>query len=215
MTTRLNENPNITLFNHQHYMELPVVNSCLSEPYLVRLKQTFDKALSTHPRTWVIRFDLRIPQWMDAMDTAVISRFLASIKSQIEADQERKAREGIRVYPCTIRYAWAREQNLSLHWHYHVALFLNADAYRYLGDITANEGNTAARIKKAWASALGVDINQVNGLVEFVRDFLLDSNDPWLAARSLDECFKACSYLTKVVSKQYGNGTKNFSCSNI
>lgn len=215
MLKRLPDNTNIRLHTADSYMGLPVLNAKgpLSEPYLERISKTINRALEEHPRTLAIRFDLSMPVWMGIIYTDVISKFLASLEAQIEADLKRKTRNGTRVYPCTVRYIWAREQNSSHHWHYHCAIFLNKDAYFTRGDISAQEGNMAARIHKAWASALGVDVSAVRGLVQFCNEFHLDRNDPW---NELNICplFEACSYLAKVATKQFGDGTKNFSSSN-
>lgn len=213
MNKRHTDNPNIRIFNGNEYEGLPLLNLDMSENYLERIKITIEKAIEEHPRTLALRFDLRIPIWMGELDTALISRFLASLKAQIEADQKRRARIGKRSFPCTVRHIWAKEQNISHHWHYHVVIFLNEDAYYYLGDVDALEGNMAARINKAWASALGLDILQVDGLVEFIAEFHLDGNDPWVCSQ-IWPLFECASYLAKLVTKQYGNGRKNFSCSN-
>lgn len=171
------------------------------------------RAVLEHHRTYAIRCDLTVPMWMGELDTALISRFFASLNAQIQADLKRKVREGKRSYPCTLRYSWAKEQHLSQHWHYHIVIYLNKDAYHCLGDIGAANGNMAARIKRAWASALGVDLESVNGCVNFSGDFYLDVNDPWFDAQ-MWKFFEAISYLAKVATKNYGDGAKNFSCSN-
>jgi hypothetical protein len=217
MLKRLPVNTNIKLHTGNEYMGLTVLKTVgpLSEPYLERMYLTINKALEEHPRTLAIRFDLTFPEWMGFIHTDVISKFLASLEAQIEADLKRKAKSGIRVYPCTVRYIWAREQVSSHHWHYHCVIFLNKDAYFTLGDITAEEGNTAARIHKAWASALGTDFNAVRGLIQFCDngEYYLDRNDVWNEVE-LSRLFEACSYLAKVATKQFGDRTKNFSSSN-
>lgn len=71
----------------------------------------------------------------------------------------------------------------------------------------------AARINKAWARVLGIDMNAVRGLVEFCGEFHLDRNSPWFE-KDIWPLFEAISYLAKVVTKHFGDGTKNFSCSN-
>jgi hypothetical protein len=215
MLKRLPVNTNIRLHTDNEYMGLPVLKTVgpLSEPYLLRIQKTISRALDEHPRTFAIRFDLTVPLWMGTIDTALITRFLASLEAQIDAELKRRGKKDNRQYRCTLRYIWAREQHLSHHWHYHCVIFLNKDAYHTLGDITAEEGNMAARIKKAWASALGVDMNNVRGLVEFCAVYYLDRNDPW-NEMNLWPLFEACSYLAKVGTKQYGDRSKNFSSSN-
>ena len=214
MPKRLPENTNIKLHTGEEYMGLTVLTSQgpLSEPYLERMLVTINKAMEEHIRTLAIRFDLTFPEWMGVIHTDMISKFLASLCSQIEADLKSKAKKGTRVFPCTVRYIWAREQHGSHHWHYHCVIFLNRDAYFTLGDITAEEGNMAARIHKAWARTLGIDFDSVKGLVEFCGEYYLDRNYSWNVLE-VDRLFKACSYLAKVATKQFGDRTKNFSSS--
>lgn len=214
MKKRLPENTNIKLHTGEEYMGLTVLTSQgpLSEPYLERIRKTIFRAMEEHPRTFAIRFDLTVPLEMGDIDTAIISRFLASLRAQIEADLIGKARREKRIYPCRVRYIWAREQHSSHHWHYHCVIFLNKDTYSALGDVQAPKGNMAAKIHKAWASALGIDISEVRGLVQFCAVFILNRNYVWNEVK-LWPLFEACSYLAKVATKQFGDRTKNFSSS--
>jgi hypothetical protein len=216
MLKRLSDNTNIKLHTGEEYRGLTVLDNYgpLSQPYLERMYLTINRAMEEHTRTLAIRFDLTFPEWMGVIHTDLITRFLESLKSQIEADLNAKAKKGIRVFPCTVRYIWAREQNVSHHWHYHCVIFLNKDAYLTVGEITAREGNMAARIHKAWARTLGTDFDSVRGLVEFCGEYYLDRNDPWNELE-LSRLFEACSYLAKVATKQFGDRTKNFSSSNL
>lgn len=215
MLKRLTDNTNIRQYQDNQFEGYPILQCIMSEHYLKKIRTTIENAVQEHHRTLAIRFDLRIPQWMGEVDTALISRFLASLRAKIDADLKSKSRDGSRVYPCTLRYIWAREQDSSTHWHYHCVIFLNRDAYFTRGDITADKGNTAARIQQAWASALGLDFESVRGLVDFTHNgvFELDANSGSFT-HITGELFKAASYLAKVVTKKYGDGTKNFSCSN-
>ena len=214
MTKRLSDNTNIHLITGNEYNGLPILSKfTMSANYLDRLVATMQKAIDEYRRTYAIRFDLTVPLWMGELDTALISRFFASLNAQIQADLKHRARDGKRVFPCTLRYSWAKEQHTSHHWHYHCVIYLNRDSYGWLGDIGASQGNMAARIKRAWASALGVDVESVSGLVHFCGEFVLDGDDPWFQVNA-GPFFEAISYLAKVVTKHYGDGTKNFSCSN-
>ena len=212
MNKRLATNTNIKLFQGNEYDGLPILDYVMSKDYLKKIKITSRYALHDHTRSLIIRADLRVPIWMGNVDTALISQFIASLKAQIKADLQKKANAGSRVYPCNLRYVWAKEQDLSWHWHYHTLLFLNKDAYHTVGDINAVNGNMAARIKKAWASALGLGIDETAGLVQFCGEFHLDNNSPWINAH-LSPVFEAASYLAKVATKNYGDHTKHFGCS--
>lgn len=144
-----------------HQSGLSVQTHCgpLSVRYLQEIESTLRQAVSCHPRTLAVRVDLRFPANAQRTDDAVISRFFASLKAQIEADLNAKDRAGRRVHPCTLRYVWVREQDSAPRQHYHVLLLLNADTYNCLGNYQAESGNLAYRIRSAWASAVGV----VNG----------------------------------------------------
>jgi hypothetical protein len=225
-------NPNLFLHEGDHWNGLPVQTHCgpLIVNYLERINETVGKALCEHPRTAVMRFDLRVPMGWPEMDTEVISRFTASLKAQLLADSHRKEREGKRVHPCTVRYVWARERVSSEHSHYHVAIFLNRDAYFTLGRFRANrlwgdddtflgeeEGavvNMADRINHAWASALGCNSGPVPGLVHFPENpvYSIIASSP-CCGQQIAEVFYRLSYLAKADTKHYGGGVNSFRCS--
>jgi hypothetical protein len=135
---------------------------------------------------------------------------------------------GQRVHPCKLRHIWAREQDSAIHSHYHVALLLNRDAYFSLGDLRnrASESgrgnqpesdvsrNMAGRIRKAWASALGLRPEQAAGLVHFSDNPVhrIDANSPDFG-RQFASAFYRVSYLTKADTKHYGDGHNSFGCS--
>ncbi|MFV2545454.1 YagK/YfjJ domain-containing protein, partial [Escherichia coli] len=56
-----------------------------------------------------LRVDLRLPDVPAATDEAFISRLINALKARIDAYQKRMRREGKRVHPTTLHYAWARE----------------------------------------------------------------------------------------------------------
>ncbi|EIG6162504.1 inovirus-type Gp2 protein, partial [Escherichia coli] len=85
-----------------------------------RIRETVLRALDVHPRLTALRVDLRLPDVPAATDAAVISRFINALKARIDAYQKRKRREGKRVHPTTLHYAWAREfGELKGKKHYH------------------------------------------------------------------------------------------------
>ncbi len=74
------------------------------------------------------------PEYMPAtimdtdLDSAVISRFFASLKAKIQAYQRHKRRANKRVRATTLRYFWCREFGKEKgRKHYHVILLLNKD----------------------------------------------------------------------------------------
>ncbi|MCI9689787.1 inovirus Gp2 family protein [Vibrio parahaemolyticus] len=216
-------NKKLTILNQSMFNGHEVVsgyNLCVE--YLDSIYQLMDRALAEHPRTTVLRFDLRLPKCVSCPDypyehdTSVITRFIESFKAQVRADLAKKKREGKRVHHCTIRYVWAKEINEANQPHYHVALLLNKDTYYGFGDYRTLSENLAGKIYRAWASALMYgDTEEVMGLVHIPSDtpcYYLDRN-------SLDyqqQCnnvFRRLSYLAKVETKQYGRCSKNFCCS--
>ncbi|MCL8401416.1 inovirus Gp2 family protein, partial [Escherichia coli] len=132
-----------------------------------RIRETVRHALNVHPRLTALRVDLRLPDVPAATDAAVISRFINALKARIDAYQKRKRREGKRVHPTTLHYAWAREfGELKGKKHYHLLLLVNRDTWCRAGDYR-DPGSLAGMIKQAWCSALGVDTGDHTTLVHF------------------------------------------------
>lgn len=207
------------------------------ENYLCGIHSTLTQAITDCTRSYVLRFDLHFPKSGQARtDQKAISRFIDSLRARLEADLARKARGGKRVYPCRLRYVWVREQKDSPFCHYHVAIMLNRDAYFTLGKITKAPDQTNAcidhedsvdfientqarenmftRISAAWASALGIGLEKVKGLVHIPDnpDYHLNRN-----AADFEQQFKAVfyrlSYLAKAITKCYGNHVMHFGSS--
>mgnify|MGYP000181486991 CR=1 FL=1 len=108
-------NPNLHIIhgsNRQSRKLLPQENGFI-EDYLESIEAVMNTALEHHPRTLMIRCDLHFPR--DQLDgyRFAISRFLASLKAQIEHDQRSKYLAGQRVHDCQLRYIWAKEQATS------------------------------------------------------------------------------------------------------
>ncbi|HAJ0466679.1 TPA: inovirus Gp2 family protein, partial [Escherichia coli] len=141
-----------------------------------RIRETVLRALDVHPRLTALRVDLRLPDVPAATDAAVISRFINALKARINAYQKRKRREGKRVHPTTLHYAWAREfGELKGKKHYHLLLLVNRDTWCRAGDYRAPR-SLAGMIKQAWCSALGVDAGPYATLAHFP-----DTSAVWLA----------------------------------
>lgn len=193
----------------------PLKLNCLKRTY-----ETLQRALAEHPATLVIRADLHFPPIPNCPDypreyrTNVISKFVDSVKSQVEADLEKKRRSMDRVHACTVRHTWAKERHNAPQDHYHVALFLNGNTYRHLGGFNANEGNMAARIKKAWGSALGCDPFTLEGLVHFPENpvYRVNANSPSFKQEK-EDVFYRLSYSAKEDTKHYGDRSRTFGCS--
>ncbi|WP_240095009.1 inovirus Gp2 family protein [Escherichia coli] len=143
--------------------------------WLSRFDSLLDSALAQHRAVSFIRVDLRFPEYMPATimdsgpDSAVISRFFASLKAKIQAYQQHKRRASQRVHATSLRYFWCREfgeeENRK---HYHVILLLNKDTWCSLGDFS-EPSSLAAMIQEAWCSAQHLEPWQGDGLVHFSR----------------------------------------------
>ena len=176
-----------------------------------RIADTFDSALNAYARVLALRVDLRLPSCPAATDAAVISRFTDALKARIDALQSRKQREGKRIWPTTLRFAWAREfGELNGNKHYHLVLLLNRDTW--CGPGNYNDPNSlAGMIKQAWCSALRVDAQQFATLAHFPED-----PASWLECGNADqlrEALERASYLAKYRTKVSGDGGRNFGCS--
>ena len=205
MNQRHPTNKNLTLHTAPLFNRYPVNlgHGPLVVNYLQRSLNVIQTALAHHPRTFVIGMTLRAPSGLVVMPDNVISRFIESLKAQITADRLRAARTNQRVHQTGVRYLWAKERDKAQYSHYHVVLFLNADAYRALGNKQADDGNMAARIIKAWATALMLYPYQVRGSVHF-------SKDDCVSQENIPELMKWVSYFCKSKTKEYAGGGKSF-----
>jgi len=221
MNKRHKENSNLILHNKDHYCGIPlqIQRGDLIQNYLKRIEETIRLAVKEHHRTLAVRVDLHLPA-EGTFNSDVISKFTDSLNAQIGADSSNKRRLDKRVHPCTLRFIWVKEKHQSTQFHYHVLLLLNRDRYHCLGDYKNTAGNTAARIKRAWASALNIYLGDIAGLVhfpnnpEYTLNFCSD-NDP-KSRRFQGEfftLFKRVSYFAKAKTKHYGDGSNSFGCS--
>lgn len=108
---------------------------------------------------------------------------------------------------------WAKEYSQSGKCHYHICLLFNKDAYYYLGDYN-QDNNLRGMITGAWYSALGLELDDHNGLVHFPDNcrYVLDTNHSDFKGR-YQELLDRLDYLCKVESKVFGDGYRNFGCS--
>ncbi len=141
--------------------------------YLTDLKRTIELALDEYPRVLAFRVDLRLPQGVELPDYAytnqVISRFFESFTKKIQYHQERVAERGY-SRGCKVRYVWSREIGQGGRQHYHLLILLNRDAYYTIGRLGSDRVNMISRIQESWASALGLPVDQVRGLVHIPKD---------------------------------------------
>ncbi|QJW56497.1 hypothetical protein HL670_03393 [Serratia plymuthica] len=197
----------------------------LNQNYVKRIQDTITKSLNEYPRVMVLRADLRLPDIEMGSynsDSGLVTRFVVSLKAQIEADLLKKQNAGKRIHPCRVRHIWAREFNEHGKKHYHVALLFNREAYAYPGSYTSTDGeythNLAMMIMEAWVRALGlntvVNHQQYYPLVEFPTNgyYHLSKNHNDFTVQ-LSDVTNRVNYLAKEYSKDSTDGQRNFGCS--
>ncbi|WP_185922700.1 inovirus Gp2 family protein [Hafnia paralvei] len=197
----------------------------LNQNYVKRIQDTITKALIEYPRTMLLRVDLRLPEIeldSHSTDSGLITRFIVSLKAQIEADLLKKKNVGKRVHPCRVRHIWAREFNQCGKKHYHVALLFNREAYAYPGSYTTIDGeythNLAMMIMEAWVRVLGLNselnYQQYYSLVEFPANgyYHLSKKGNKFTTQHADVTDRV-NYLAKEYSKDNSDGQRNFGCS--
>ena len=211
-------NQNLTFYDETTYQGLPIQieHGQIVKDYLDRTFGCFQKATDQYKRVCMMRFDLHVPEnyYSSALlSNNLISKFLASLKSKIQHSQARSRKEGHRVHGTEVRFFWCRESSSFGRIHYHVVLLLNHDAYAFMGDFDLKSGNMYSRIHEAWASALGMYIMDILGLVHIPENpvYQIRRDD----AASFNSAFHRASYLCKVESKEYGQGFHSFGSSRI
>ncbi|MDZ7322012.1 inovirus Gp2 family protein [Kosakonia sacchari] len=191
----------------------------LFSEHLQRIKETIEKALKEHPRTTVIRVDLHFPDYIVedicATDSAAITRFTASLRAKIIATQEKSRRGGKRIHRTAVRIIWCKEyDSVGVKPHYHIALLLNKDAYKDLGDYQSNNSSLAAMIIRAWYSAIRIPCPEnpkKRSLVKFPANPVY-----WLCVYSdrldkdIEKVMFRLRYMAKVRSKHYESGYRLF-----
>ncbi|MCG9060184.1 inovirus Gp2 family protein [Laribacter hongkongensis] len=211
------DNPNLSLWYHDNYKGLPVqtAQGPLITEYARRLYRVVQEALDRHPRTFAFRLDLRFPEAWSAREAHgqgdVMRRFMASFKARIRHNRDRARLQSRHAHDSDVRYVWAREYGQQGKPHYHVAILLNRDAFCSLGHFQPGRDNLFNRLVSAWGSALGLDDNQVAGLVELPEHpaYHLYRHDPG----SWAPFFYRASYLCKSATKRYGAGRHGFGAS--
>lgn len=186
--------------------------------YLSALKQTIELAMAEYPRILAFRIDLRLPQWIELncynYSNKVISRFFESFANKIQYHQNKV---GERAYArgCKVRYAWSREIGQGGRQHYHLLILLNRDCYYTLGRLGSRRVNMISRIESSWAGALGVGVDQVDGLVNIPNcaEFRVDRHVRHGSVNELPELFYRASYICKVATKVFGDRQRGFGTS--
>lgn len=201
------------LHNQATYQGLNVQTQrgSLIAKHLAKTLQTLKQSQSAYLESFCIRVDLHVPEDHELADNEVMERFIASLRSKITHSTHVRTRQGIRVHPTKLRFVWCRELSITGRPHYHVFLMLNKQSYCHLGLFDLGHYNLYTRIHRAWASALGVPLEDVIGLVHFPENptMILRQDDQ----DSLNEVFHRVSYFTKEDTKEVGQGFHTFGVS--
>ena len=210
-------NANLSLHYENTYQGFPVQiekGPFISE-YLNRLYQTVGRALTQYPRVFAFRFDLRLPTETQLPDfvctNQVIERFMESFKAKIAHNRSQARQLNKYAHDSKVRNVWAREQGQHGKPHYHLAILLNRDAFTALGKFETGRDNMFNRLEQAWASALGLSVEAVRGLVELPRNPCYHLNLGELGGQA--EFFHRASYLCKAATKVFGDGSHGFGAS--
>lgn len=232
MSKRHPNNSNLHLHYEDTWNGLPVYTGRgpLILNYLIQMYETLSLSIHQYPSTCAIFFVLRFPAYWSDSDAKVISRFIDSLKSQIENDLLSRQRAGKRVHHTRLRYVWVKERDGALNFHYHVAIFVNRETYFTLGNIKSRTDsswddypycleardrvNMADRIIGAWASALNCRHDQAVGAVHFLENgvYKIDRNSPGYV-QQFQNVFYRLSYFAKKETKEYGDRSNSFGCS--
>lgn len=222
--SRVIGNPNLTVFTDRHYQGLQVMQGIgpLCREHLTKLHQTIMYAVSDHPRTLAIRFDLRLPKAFEAIDehrlNRCIGRFFASLNAKVQHDRSRARQYSRKAHGSRVRFVWCREStDAKPHWH--CVIFVNKDAYNSLGRIYSEHETMRSRIQSAWGSAIGLGWDESQGLVHFPDNGNYQINDKPSSdyhcggIEGLQELYYRASYLCKLETKQWGRRAHSFGCS--
>src|SRR5699024_11434344 len=98
----------------------------INNQQLQKMYQVLMSSLAENKRVVVFRFDLNLPQGKDLpiYQNYHLTQFTNSLKSQLQAQHQRKLRNKIRTYKPSLRYAWVQEQKTSHNPHYHFFITL-------------------------------------------------------------------------------------------
>ena len=216
---RHHQNKNLLIHYGGDYCGLPVQGDKgpFFQQYLERLQGVIDSALQQYSRVLAFRIDLRFPVGIilpdDHCTNKVIERFIKSLKAKISNNRKNARQENKYAHDSVVRFVWTREVGSNGKPHYHMAILLNFDAFNALGKFETGRDNMFNRLEQAWASALGLSVEAVRGLVEIPANsaYCLRRNDP----QSQADFFYRASYLCKVATKVYGNGQHGFDASRL
>ncbi|WP_312525317.1 inovirus Gp2 family protein [Comamonas sp.] len=205
---RVSINKNLHIHQKSNFMgfDVQIHRGSLVENYLNRASDCITSALNKYNRVSMMRFDLHLPEnSADSIicDNFIITKFFSSLKEKIEYSQTKSKRHGNRTHNTDVDYIWCREISTTEKTHYHVAIFLNGHAYRFIGEFNLSKDNMYTRIHEAWGSALFTHPEDIQGLVHIPANpsYEIIRGDEY----SIHKAFHRISYMCKVDSKSFGN----------
>ncbi|AHG19107.1 hypothetical protein Z042_05385 [Chania multitudinisentens RB-25] len=170
-----------------------------------------------YPSIMAVRTDYHYPPILEDtvgcfhnLKPGAISRSINALKEMLKNSELRRKRNGARVHPNTLRNVWAKEFSQSGKCHFHVCFVFNEQAYNKLGDYNIDT-SLRMMITRAWYSALGLELEDYPGLVHFPDNcrYILDRNSADYIYE-YGELLHRLDYLTKLDSKIYEEGERNF-----
>lgn len=194
----------------------------LNQDYMSRMSDIISKATKSHARTSVFIFILKLPEYRDTGDSiasapnlssGLIERFTGALRSRIAAHLKRLKKAGSQVCPTCLRYVWVREVGeTSGKNHYHVAIFVNKDTFRGLGNYSKEEHNLGSYISEAWLSALDLlEFPEYRTLVTFInKPHYLEFLHVDRYGQQYLELRRHLSYFAKEYSKDYSKEERSF-----
>ncbi|PHI30971.1 inovirus Gp2 family protein [Budvicia aquatica] len=201
-------------------MKLNMNHGLLNKYHLNRFEEVIQRTLKDTSRVMAFRLDLRLPDGaLDIdKDSAVITRFFASLRAQIKAHELRNKKRGIRVYPCNLQYLWVREFGLEKNKkHYHLLILVNKDAYYSPGDISGKldtkRGVLTLMAIKAWLRALKLSDESYRSLVYLPSAYYHLKKQEGLNSQVYRDLIYHTSYMAKLATKSSEDGERNFGCS--
>lgn len=213
------ENRNLVLHEGPEFHGMPVQQqkAPLIENYLDRIEKVIQTSLLRHPRVAAMRFDLRLPQGMQAAgdDNRLMTAFWERLKDRIEHDRARAQKQLGMAHDTSVGYVWAREYDgTGNRPHWHCVLLVNKDAYFNIGRLCSDQENMHKRITSAWSSALGITPEQGQGLAHAPHNsvyHLYRQSGGWDFAN----LFFRLSYFAKKKTKQYHGSAHAFGSSSV
>jgi len=212
MNKRVPNNHNLTLWMEPQYQGLKINrNHELVTEYLHKLLRVINSATTEHPRTLAVLVELHceVPTPELANSNQVMQDFKAALDSRMTSYMTRREARGQRVYPCKVRWVWAREQKDSHVPHFHVMLLFNRDTFSSLGDYHSDRGSLMSMISNAWYSALGIPPELKRGLIHAPKNAVYHLQ-PSKQYAELSDLFEHASYMCKVTTKTFGRGVQCF-----